>query len=333
MTAIHQFASDANGSGPNSTLIHDDAGSFLGTTDADFKGYGTIFRVSPSGSFTTLYRFTGGSDGMNPRGLVRGSDGRYYGMTAGDGRGLTPGTIFRFLGNQLTTLHTFAGSPSDGAGPVGNLLEATNGVFYGVTSRGGIYGAGTVFSLSRSGQYSTQLSFMSQGTTGAPGHTPLAGLSQGTDGLLYGTASAGGIFGLINHGTVFRIGSDNRASPLLIFNGTNGSGPTAALLRGSNGTFYATTFEGGSNDRGTIVRLRLNGSYETLLSFGQPPGTDARELMQSRSGDFYGATYAGGISNLGTIYRLTDSGVMSALATFFGTNGANPSGQIGRAHV
>ena len=84
-------------------------------------------------------------------GLIQASDGNLYG-TAGRGGNAqncnTCGTIFKItLGGTLTTLHNFAGFPTEGSLPVGGLVQASNGIFYGTTEAGGTVGDGSVFSL------------------------------------------------------------------------------------------------------------------------------------------------------------------------------------------
>src|SRR5437667_98828 len=113
--------------------------------------------IASSGqTFTTLLSFDG-SNGSNPVSpLVQGFDGNLYGVTfyggATDG-----GTVFKITtGGQLTTLHSFAGQPTEGAGPVGGLVQGTDGNFYGATnSGGGVRNPGTVFKITPGGTFTT----------------------------------------------------------------------------------------------------------------------------------------------------------------------------------
>jgi uncharacterized repeat protein (TIGR03803 family) len=92
-----------------------------------------------------------GPDGAYPNaGLVQASDGNFYGTTSEGGASGNCsggcGTVFKITPNgTLTTLHSFGGS--DGAGPYGALVQATDGGFYGTTFGGGAYGSGTVFRM------------------------------------------------------------------------------------------------------------------------------------------------------------------------------------------
>src|SRR2546422_11221230 len=92
---------------------------------------------------------------------------------------------------MLTTLHSFDGT--DGASPIGGLVQATDGNFYGTTLQGGDtscsppYGCGTVFKITPGGTLTTLHSFHL--TDGAD---PWGGLVQATDGSFYGTTVSGG---------------------------------------------------------------------------------------------------------------------------------------------
>jgi uncharacterized repeat protein (TIGR03803 family) len=114
---------------------------------------GTVFKITASGVLTTLYSFCFQlkcADGANPSaGLTLATDGNFYGTTSGGvilGDNNGDGTVFKITpGGKLATLHSF--HVTDGAGPVGGLVQATNGNFYGTTPEGA-GGLGSVFRLS-----------------------------------------------------------------------------------------------------------------------------------------------------------------------------------------
>ena len=140
-----------NGSGPGAGLVEGSDGNFYGTTEfGGSKGdNGTIFRITPAGSLTTVHSFSG-ADGNYPlAGLVPGRDGHFYGTTSGDrpfGGTNTFGTIFRLTpGGTLTTLFSFDGA--GGASPVASLVQGGDGNFYGTAFEGGAGGDGTIFRL------------------------------------------------------------------------------------------------------------------------------------------------------------------------------------------
>jgi uncharacterized repeat protein (TIGR03803 family) len=180
-----------NGAYPDlMSLVQGTDGNLYGTTDdGGATGSGTVFKVTPTGTLTTLYSFcaqVGCTDGEHPfAGLVLGTNGTFYGTTAYGGVN-GEGTVFSITsGGLLTTLHSFDGA--DGAYPYGALAQGTNGKFYGTTYNGGANGLGTVFSITAGGTLTTLLSF-----DGADGQFPTAGLIQANNGNFYGTTSEGG---------------------------------------------------------------------------------------------------------------------------------------------
>ncbi len=157
LTTLHSFCAPGclDGDSPNGALVQGSDGTLYGTTMfGGAHGAGTVFKITPAGVLTTLYSFcaeTGCPDGANPMAaLIFGADGNLYGTTsAARVRGLTRngyGSVFRITpGGTLTTLHSF--NWTDGAGPVGGLVQDSNGNFYGTTPLGGAHESGTVFSL------------------------------------------------------------------------------------------------------------------------------------------------------------------------------------------
>jgi uncharacterized repeat protein (TIGR03803 family) len=160
LTSLYAFCSQtgcSDGSAPLGALVLGSDGNFYGTTTNGraSSSSGTVFKVTPSGSLTTLYRFcaqTGCLDGRIPfSGLVQGTDGSFYGTTSGGGggSGCIPGcgSVFKITASgELTTLHSF-GFGIDGDTPESLLLQATNGTFYGTTRYGGV-GSGSIYSVS-----------------------------------------------------------------------------------------------------------------------------------------------------------------------------------------
>jgi uncharacterized repeat protein (TIGR03803 family) len=193
-TNLYSFgASPDDGSYPAAGLVQGSDGNFYGTTHTAGTGaHGTVFRISPSGSCTSLYSFVGSpNDGAAPyAGLVQGSDGNFYGTTSQGGTIGDNGTVFRISpSGSYTSLYSFAGYPTDGAAPYAGLVQGSDGNFYGTTSQGGTSGHGTVFRISPSGSYTSLYSFAGYPTDG---DYPDAGLVQGSDGNFYGTTYSGG---------------------------------------------------------------------------------------------------------------------------------------------
>jgi uncharacterized repeat protein (TIGR03803 family) len=137
---------------PAGPLVQARDGNFYGTTgQSGAYNYGTVYKVTPSGTFTVLHNFDN-TDGYNPIGLMQATDGKFYGTTGGIDNQDT-GSIFQMsAAGNITTLHTFDGT--DGTNPA-MLIQHTNGALYGITGGGGDvscgydppYGCGTIFSL------------------------------------------------------------------------------------------------------------------------------------------------------------------------------------------
>src|SRR6267378_1166542 len=134
---------------PQAPLIQGTDGNFYGTTSqGGASNAGTVFQLTPAGTLTVLYTFTGGTtDGATPNaGLIQATDGNFYGTTV-NGGAFSTGTVFQLTpAGTLTVLHEFAGG-TDGAAPVAGLIQAADGNFYGTTTQGGASNAGTVFQL------------------------------------------------------------------------------------------------------------------------------------------------------------------------------------------
>jgi uncharacterized repeat protein (TIGR03803 family) len=334
-TNLHSFVgSPSDGRYPYAGLVQGSDGNFYGTTEGGgtTNNNGTVFRISPSGTYTNLYSFgTSPKDGAIPNaGLVQGSDGNFYGTYYGGTSGNCQfgcGTVFRISpSGSETNLHSFPSYSNDGYYPEGGLVQGNDGNFYGTTEGGGTNNNnGTVFRISPSGTETTLYSF---------GSSPFAGLVQGSDGNFYGTTQEGGSSGNCESGcgTVFRISPSGNYTNLYSFNGrpNDGSGPQAGLVQGSDGNFYGTTPDGGTNDEGTVFRISPSGSYTSLHSFvGYPTDGDLpiAGLVQGSDGNFYGTTLYGGTNNNGAVFRISPSGTETTLYSFVGypTDGGSPA--------
>ena len=196
-TTLYSFCSIGgsactDGATPQAALAVGSDGYLYGTTYlGGAHNDGTVFKISTSGALTTLYSFDG-THGANPYGaLVQASNGNFYGTTYAGGTS-NDGTVFEMTpGGSLTTLHSFSGA--DGANPQGDLVQSnSNGNFYGVAYAGGnSSSAGTLFSISPSGTFSTLYTFCGKANCN-DGSAPNAPLTQDSFGDFYGTTSANG---------------------------------------------------------------------------------------------------------------------------------------------
>jgi uncharacterized repeat protein (TIGR03803 family) len=347
-----------NGSESNAPLVQASNGKLYGTTYAGGSyGQGTVFEITPSGTLTALYSFcaqSGCPDGEYVvAGLIEDSNGILYGTTEHGGPS-SWGTVFKFtLGGELTTLNSFGVMNGCASDPESPLVQATNGVLYGTTNCGGINGAGSVFSITTGGSLNQTLySFCAGPSCGNPringdnnGFAPQAGLIQATDGDLYGTTVSGGVNAGISPnggGTVFKITLNGGLTTLYSFcslsNCSDGWGPVAGLVEGTDGNFYGTTVYNGYNSAGTVFKITPRGELTTLYTFcSQSDCADgsgpSAPLIQGTDGNFYGTTsYAGNTSGgtatgWGTVFQITPSGTLTTLHTFCSESNCTDGGR------
>jgi uncharacterized repeat protein (TIGR03803 family) len=240
---------------------------------------------------------------------------------------------------RFETLASFTFNGATGSGPVGALVQGIDGNFYGVTSSGGEFNEGTIFSVAPDGVLTVLHSF-----DGTDGYNLAAGLVLGTDGNLYGTAEDGGnvLSGSCDSeggelpgvcGTVFKITPTGEFTVLHNFKGTDGSYPESKLVQGFDGNFYGTTVGGGKYGMGTVFKINSAGDLTTIYSFcgtsSCPQGTapSPGPLVQGTDGNFYGTTMTGGAGNncltpvgsteaCGTVFKITPGGTLTTLYTF-----------------
>jgi uncharacterized repeat protein (TIGR03803 family) len=332
LTTLHSF-NYTDGQGPGAVLVQASDGNFYGTTPrGGVNDNGTLFKMTPSGTLTTLHDFCAQSthgdcvDGQGPgAALVQASDGNFYGTTPGGGVNRA-GTVFKITPNgALTTLHSFDGT--DGASPAAGLVQTSGGDLYGTTYSGGANGWGTVYKITLSGTLTTLYSFCAQsGCT--DGARPGAGLVQANDGNLYGTTSSGGASG---YGTVFKFTLNGTLITLNSFCSQggcpNGLAPSG-LVQASDGNFYAMTNRGGADNSGTVFKITPSGTLTTIYSFCSLSGCADGEwptagLVQASDGNFYGTTQFGGTSGYGIAFKITPSGTLTTLYNFCSQSGCS----------
>jgi uncharacterized repeat protein (TIGR03803 family) len=340
---IHSFCKKAgcpDGKDPYRVkLVIDTAGNLYGTTFAggdngsnDIEGVVfELVRGNSSWREKILHTFCARHDcidGYNPHdGLT------YLGAAAGEpydgtsplygttylGGANSNGTVFSLspkAGTEKWTeqvLYSFCSSVgcTDGEEPDTPLYVDSAGNIYGTTFFGGqVNTAGVVFELSpgETGYSESVLySFCAQ-TNCVDGEDPYGGLVMDGAGNLFGTAGNGGSAGL---GVLFELspnGSQWDYSVLDNFNGQNGAGPTGAMIFGSDGNLYGTTYGGGTNNHGTV--FTFNGSIQNLYSFfctsaGCPDGkAPFAGVVQDSAGNLFGTAQLGGHKN-GTLYELS----------------------------
>jgi uncharacterized repeat protein (TIGR03803 family) len=344
---LHTFHGP-NGAAPFSQLVRDSAGNLYGTTAEGGKGAcgkngcGTAFKLDTAGKQVWLHSFNG-ENGYSPSvGLLRGSQGVFYGTTVYGGNykcfSIGCGTAFELDPNgHEKMLYKFTGNV-DGIFPGGPLVKDASGKVYGTTS-GGAYNLGNVFKLNKTGKETALYSF----TGGSDGCFPDPGPILDAAGNLYGVTSEGGV-GFCNsgYGVVYKLDSSGDLAVLHTFDAADGANPDSVLLLDSQGNLYGTTENGGSGSGcgdtgcGTVFKVspKGNGSWSEAVLYnfcslkecadGQEP--HGAGLLRDSSGNLYGTTYFGGAYQCGVVFKLDSSGAETVLHSFScGSDGAFPS--------
>jgi uncharacterized repeat protein (TIGR03803 family) len=324
---LYSFTGGSDGGLPYTNLTLGSDGAFYGTTIFLNGGYlGTLFKVTSTGVFTSLYSFTGGSDGAwvgAP--LVQASDGSFYGISSLGGRGGN-GTIFRVSSDGVfTSLYQLPGPDVSGNTPLlpnrAGLVQAPDGSLYGTVPQ--LYDPysddGDVFRITPAGKFTRLISFVARN-----GEAPVAVVS-GRDGNLYGSAAIGGPR---NEGTLFSLASQDKLETFLNFDSADGAIPNT-LIQGTDGDLYGVT-ERGALGFGTIFRATTQGSILWQINLDSSNGAfPYAGLLQGNDGSFYGTTAGGGRFDSGTVFRVTPGGVLKTLYSFTGsTDGGFPDAPL-----
>ncbi len=351
---LYSFGNSPDGWAPRAGLINV-AGTLYGTTEygggdvCAGSGCGTVFSITTSGAYSSLYSFAGSpSDGANPTAVLTNINHVLFGTTyygganktrckvAGQGGGC--GTFFKItIAGAETVRYSFAGSKTDGSHPFAGPTNV-NGTLYGTTESGDgrcsgvVRGCGIVYMMTKKGREYVLHRF----TGGADGAYPIAGLTN-LNGSLYGTTYYGGINANCPSGcgTVFRITPSGTYSQVYRFAGNTGSLTDGANPQGSltnvDGTLYGTTTLGGAAGTGTVFTITIAGAERVIYSFCRLPscndGAQPNGDLILIGKTLYGTTDTGGANYSGIVYSITTKGDENTLHIFTGySDGGNPQG-------
>jgi len=314
------------------------SGALVGTNvGGGGSGNGELFTVNTDGSSWTDLHDWYSTPAQPLESVIRASDGNLYGTSVG---GSGCGTAFRIEpDNSIQILHVFTCSdPTDGTYPYGRLVEAPDGNLYGTTYQGGANNYGTVYKLTKLGQFTLLHSFSAYnaGCNCYPdGLYPYSGVIAATDGNLYGTTNsyghygAGTIYQITTGGTFSVIHDINNASPG--YEGVNTY--EGGVVQGPDGRLYGTTYGGGTHGYGTLFAVTLAGTYTKLYDFDYGTLGDGYQshapLVFDAAGNLYGTTLYGGYDNVGTVFTWHKAGGYAVLKHFYqDEDGCYPYGGV-----
>jgi uncharacterized repeat protein (TIGR03803 family) len=349
----------SGGSEPFTGVVLDPQGNLYGAAPYTgyYNGWGMIFELSPTGptwTETTLYTFSGGTDGGAPASTpILDSAGNLYG-SVGYVSGNSTGLVYELSpganGWTEKVLYRFSGG-NDGGEPSSMLLMDSNGNLYGTTALGGCQGQGTIFEMSPSagGSWTERALYCFKYNTG-DGADPSGTIAFDAAGNLYGTTQDGGAY---FYGTAYQLrrdGSGEWSEHVItsFSDGVDGAYPESGVYVDASGNVYAATPIGASPackftgwydpGCGAVVKLspRSGGPWQsTVISqFGSTDGAiPLASLIADSFGNYYGTTSAGGAYAYGEVYRLSPSGRSwnkSTLYSFTGVagDGIYPSGNL-----
>jgi uncharacterized repeat protein (TIGR03803 family) len=319
-TVLYSFSGGVDGGNPYSGVIADSAGNLYGTTyNGGAFGYGTVYKLAPTGEETVLHSFTDGADGGNPyAGVIRDSSGNLYGTAVNGGSApFYPGGVVYKLSpaGQQTVLYSFNADNFGPGQPYAGVILDSAGNRYGAAAGGGEHDGGIVYEISATGAFSVLHSFdINRGPA-----MPKGGLARDSSGNLYGTTEECNLTGL---GAVYKLEPGGQIQVLHTFAGsgddTYKGDMNAGVILDSEGNLYGTTPYGGM--QGMVYKLSPDGTETTLYNFTPAPGgtNPSTGVTAGSSGDLYGATQFGGASDWGVVYRLGSAGRESALYSFTG---------------
>jgi uncharacterized repeat protein (TIGR03803 family) len=332
-TTLHEFCEDGgntcpDGGFPITPLVLGSNGDFYGATlDGGANSGGTVYRITPAGTLTTIYNFCLSvkvcAGGFHTVGLVLGPDGSLYGANeSGGDHGY--GTVFKITSQgAFSVLYRFCALSgcTDGANP-SSLILGTDDNLYGTTSSGGAnHYWGTVFKLTPSGVLTTLHSFCARTNCidgqSIDGQSP-SGLTQASDGNFYGATPIVSKIGAATYPATFFKTTPQGATTTLNAFPCDNSGcpqPTGPLIQGTDGDLYSVSCSGinpGPDQYGSLFKVTLDGALSVLYILKEQDGACPKGLMQATNGKFYGTT--GTESAAGTIFRL-DMGLAPFIKT------------------
>jgi uncharacterized repeat protein (TIGR03803 family) len=262
---MHNFNGNTEGTTANAPPIQGKDGNFYGTTgNGGGAVFGTVYKMTPAGVYKVLFTFDGTI--RYPEAITLGTDGNFYGTFLGGTGTNVNGGVFKVTpSGKLTVLHRF--TDTDGKNPMGAIIQATDGNFYGTTRMGGTGGQGVVYKMTPAGVLTVLHNFANDGH----GLAPFAGLVQATDGKFYGVT-------ITNPGTssgvLYQITSTGSYADLVFFSNVagnfRGANPQVSLLQHTNGTLFGDTLGGGNNAGcigcGVLYSLKMGlGPFVSML--------------------------------------------------------------------
>jgi uncharacterized repeat protein (TIGR03803 family) len=324
---LHSFCAQVNcadGAVPVGGLTLGNDGSLFGTTNAggiespfclSGGGCGTIFHITETGSFKVLHALNFSTDGGTPLfGLLKGSDGNFYGLDQGNNAN---GNIFRITpGGQFSIVFNLP----DTDDPVTGLVQASNGNLFGATINGE---GGTEIQLFTITIDGTGFQSLPPAFNATIQLETFPTLIQASDGNLWGVFSTNGNSG---NGTVFSLGLDGTLLQSISFDGADGAQPNSQLVQKTDGTLVGTTSSGGvvpqgDNSGGTVFTLNVGLPAPTPVIAAFTPSSGAVGTKVTIRGSNFVGTTAVAFNGVSASFQVLNSQFLSATVPTGATSG------------
>lgn len=320
ITKKYDFTSSPDGYNPRGSFEIDNSGiAYAMTYTGGTANAGTIFKYNTvTDSVQKLVDFNSSDIGFAPfNNLIQANDGNIYGSTSAGGKSGN-GVLYKFNPNtsQYTIIKDFS-NVNDGKYPSGSIIQASDGNLYGTAQSGGMNSYGVIYKYNPSNQTFTNV----YNFDNTNGRLPNGAISEGSNGVIYGTTFYGGLgYGVLYS---FKISSGTYLKLYEFY--TDGYYPQSGVLAASNGNIYGTTTYGGVGNNGVLFEYDTQSSTYSKIN---TPGVIGR-LMQASDGNIYGTCYSGG-PNYGFILKYNpDSATYYNIFNFTtSANGINPGGAV-----
>lgn len=331
LTNVHSFEFNKGEEPYYSKICKATNGKFYGlTSDGGRRGDGVLFEYNDStNEYKAIYEFTSYISGSLPLGgIIQAANGKLYGMTS-EGGVNNKGVLFEYDLISKTYLKLFDFGSINAGSANGTLLEASNGLLYGITASGGNVGNGILFEFNTVNNVFTVKGNFNRNTTGS---YPQGSLIQAVNGKLYGVTSYFNISSRVGALFEYDILQDTIIKKTE-FSGLKGSNPLEGPIQASNGKLYGMTNTGGVNNFGVIYEydlvtdtLIVKNHFDSLTSGKHPTGS----LVEVSNGLFYGVARYGGINNDGVLfeYNNQNDSLLKKIDFEYTQNGYQPMGSL-----
>jgi len=301
-----EFDSHTTGGTPFGSLLEASDGNLYGVTDGGGTGgFGVLFQYNPNtAAFNVKINFDEATNGSNPHSsLIQASDGKLYGNTqyggtAGDG------TLFQYdIATGILTKKFQFDDAGEGTGryPIAALLQAKDGILYGLAYNGGFDNSGAMYTYNIATSAFKKIFDFHEGPNGSQ---PVGGLTQANDKMMYGVTIAGGAN---RNGTIYQYDPafQTYEKKFDFDKMVSGDAPQSLLLLANDGKLYGTATYGGSKDNGVLFRFDpVTSNLEIKAEFDSLNGSNpSGELIQLSDGKIYGLARKGGAKDDGVLFQ------------------------------